>query len=448
MQKETKKLLAEICRYLLGVVFVFSGFVKAIDPLGGAYKILEYLRSFGQDWLAAVDLPMSFVQAALEFTVGICLLLGVYRQRTTLITLIIMLFMTPLTLYIAIKNPVTDCGCFGDALVISNWATFFKNIVLLAAAIWLYLNFKLLNRLFHRKMYMYAFIWTVVFITGFSLYCYVSLPAVDFRPYKIGVNIKEKMEIPADAPQSQYETTLIYAKNGVNKEFSIENYPKGDSTWVFVNSKSKLKKQGYVPPIHDFSITTEDGEDVTEQILENPSYTFLLISKKIEEASENNIGTINDLYDFSKKYGYEFYALTASLPDDIEDWEKRTGAEYPFCTTDETTLKTIIRSNPGLLLLKNGTILNKWSGNFLPDGKYLDRPLEETSLGQKGSNHSFWKILLAALILALPIGYLYFYANFLESKKHSKHKKHNHYLEDIKKKQEENEYKLLNKNNL
>jgi uncharacterized membrane protein YphA (DoxX/SURF4 family) len=439
MQKKTKKIITEICRYLLGAVFVFSGFVKAIDPLGGAYKIFEYLSSFGLGSMAALDLPMSFGQAVLEFTVGVCLLLGVYRKRITLFALIIMVFMTPLTLYIAIKNPVTDCGCFGDALVISNWATFYKNIVLLAAAVWLFLNFRHIHNFFHRSVYLAVLAWIVIFIAGISIYSYINLPIIDFRPYSIGTNIKESMKIPENAPQPEYQITLIYSKNGINKEFTIDNYPKDDSTWVFVDSRSVVLKQGYLPPVHDFSITNTKGADITDEVLDNPSYTFLLIIKRTDEAKDNNTGAINRLYDFSKKYNYGFYAITASLRDDIKHWKTYTAADYDFCTADETTLKTIIRSNPGLLLIKDGTIINKWSGNFLPSSN-LDRPLEDSPLGKQGSNHSFLKIFVALIIFALPLLYIHRNTNRVQPRHRSRH---NRYIENINKKKEEEEIKHI-----
>jgi len=397
MQKETKKLLAEICRYLLGVVFVFSGFVKAIDPLGGAYKILEYLRSFGQDWLAAVDLPMSFVQAALEFTVGICLLLGVYRQRTTLITLIIMLFMTPLTLYIAIKNPVTDCGCFGDALVITNWQTFYKNIVLLVAAIVVALNYRKITPIFSHRAYTSAVVWTYAFIIGFTFHNYYSLPIFDFRPYKIGANIPELMKIPEGAPTDEYEIALIYKKDGKEQEFTLDNYPK-DGTWEFVNQKSTLIKKGFEPPIHDFSIIDSNEDDITQTILSDTSYTFLLISTDFSAASDINASKINAIYEYAKKLNYNFYGFTSSTSDVIEDSRKSTGAEYPICTGDKTTIKTIIRSNPGLMLIKAGTIINKWADNNIPD---------EVKSGQIPKKHTSLKLLVVTAIFCVPMSVLY-----------------------------------------
>ena len=423
METTYKKIAVEISRVILGLVFIFSGFVKAVDPWGGAYKIIDYFSAFKLEELNFWALPLSFLQAAVEFGVGVCLLIGVYRRFNSILALLIMLFMTPLTLYLAIANPVTDCGCFGDALVITNWETFYKNIFLLIAAIIVFLWYRLMTSCFSRKGYFSAALWVYLFIIGVSLYCFHYLPVLDFRPYKIGVNIPEKMEIPENAETDVYKVRLIYSKDGIQKEFTLEDYPKGDSAWTFVDSKSELIKKGYQPPIHDFSITTLDGNDITGEALANPSYTFLLIAHKLDKANDSNVDKINDIYDFSKSKGYNFYALTSSLPDEIQGWIENTGAEYPFCTTDDITLKTIIRSNPGLLLIKDGTIINKWPNTRLPDTDKLNKLTDATDHGQKPAVHNLRTVLILALILFVPLIGLYLLDSNYRKKRRRKEKK-------------------------
>jgi uncharacterized membrane protein YphA (DoxX/SURF4 family) len=411
------KILVEICRIFLGAVFTFSGFVKAVDPWGSAYKIHEYFVALELDAYDFMAMPAAFFQSAVEFGIGVCLLLGVYRYFNAFLSLLIMLFMTPLTLWIALKNPVTDCGCFGDALVISNWQTFYKNIFLLAATILLTTRHTLMQSLFTKKSYRMASVWPYLFIIGLSFYCYQYLPILDFRPYKIGANISQGMSIPEDAEQPVYESILIYSKDGEQKPFSLENYPKDDSTWVFVDSRTKLVRKGYVPPIHDFSITTDTGEDITDVVLEDPSYTFLLVAHKLEIADDANVEKINELYDFAEANNYHFYALTASLPEGIKKWRDNTGAEYPFCTTDDVALKTIIRSNPGLLLIKDGVIVNKWPGTKLPSGSDLSKPLEESDLGKIKEVRKARIVSANALILSLPLLLLFLYDFFFIRRK-------------------------------
>lgn len=421
-----KKVIVEICRALLGLVFVFSGFVKAVDPWGSAFKNLEYFAAFDMHVTDSFAIIFAFIQIAAEFAIGVCLLLGIYRRYSSFLALLFMIVMTPLTLYLAIANPVTDCGCFGDALVITNWQTFCKNLFLLAAAIVLCRWCRSMTSFFTWKSYSLSALWIVLFIVGFSFYCYIYLPIIDFRPYKIGANIPQQMEFPEDAEQAVYKTTFTYAKNGKQQQFSIDNYPKGDD-WTFVNSESKLIKKGYEPPIHGFSITDKTGDDVTDKVLSDTAYTFLLIGYKLEKADETNVDKINEIYDFSKKYGYGFMALTASLSDEIDNWISNTGAEYSFYTVDDIALKTIIRSNPGLLLIKKGTIINKWPNRRLPGNKELALSLEETALGKIPAQQNALKVVCSAFILIIPLGALFLFDFFytrknLKSKRKSKRK--------------------------
>jgi len=426
MEKKHKKIIVEISRYILSLVFIFSGFVKAVDPLGGAYKIQDYFSAFDLPELRFLALPLAFLQAAIEFGVGVGLLIGIYRRFNSLFVFIIMLFMTPLTLYLAIANPVTDCGCFGDALVISNWQTFFKNIILLIAAVFVFMWYQLMSSRFTRRKYFYSALWIYLFIAGASFYCYYYLPVFDFRPYKIGANIPEKMKIPENAEQDLYEVQLIYSKGGKEKEFTVDNYPKGDSSWTFVDSKSTLIKKGYRPAIQDFSITAPGGEEITEDVLSNPSYSFLLVALNLKNANDKNVDKINDIFDFAKSKEYGFYALTASSPDEIQDWIGSTGAEYPFCTMDDITLKTIIRSNPGLLLIKNGTIINKWSNSRLPDTDKLNKLINNADHGKTPKAHNFLTFIILAVILFVPLFGLYLLDYENRKKKKSKRNKLKH----------------------
>ena len=372
------------CRFLLGALFIFSGFVKAVDPLGSFYKIQDYLTAFGIiSWFPSY-LPLFFgiALSAVEFCVGVFLLLGIRRKVASTLALLLMLVMTPLTLYLALANPVSDCGCFGDAWVLTNWQTFGKNIVLLIAAVSVFKWPDLILRFITPKMEWMISMYTFLFVFALSFYCLGDLPILDFRPYKIGTNIKAGMEIPENAKPSVFESRFVLEKDGKRQEFTLENYP--DSTWTFVEARTVLKEKGYEPSIHDFSMMSLDsGDDITDSVLLDKGYTFLLVAHRIEEADDSNIDLINEIYDYSTEYGYGFYALTSSSEDEIELWRDKTGAEYPFCQIDDITLKTIIRSNPGLLLIKEGTILNKWSDSRLPDEYVLTDSLDKLELGQQ-----------------------------------------------------------------
>jgi uncharacterized membrane protein YphA (DoxX/SURF4 family) len=392
------------CRFLLALVFIFSGFVKAVDPLGTQYKIQDYLEAFG--WVALVPafLPFlaSVLQAMVEFCLGIYLLFGIRRRMTTLFVVVIMGVMTPLTLWLALSNPISDCGCFGDAVTLTNWETFGKNVLLLIAAVsvfkWGNRITPLVTKRFDWLVAMYAFL----YILGMTLYCYRELPVFDFRPYRIGTDIRKGMEIPEGAKPTVYDTRFILQKNGVEKEFTLDDYP--DSTWTFVDSRTVVKEQGYEPPIRDFSIIRqEDGEDVTDEILTDDKYTFLLVAHQLSQADDSSIDLINELYDYSVEHGYQFYCLTSSPDSDIEDWQERTGAEYPFCLMDDITLKTMIRSNPGLMLLKNGVVINKWSVNNLPDEYVLTDRLENLPLAQVNEKTFSHKVVLVLAWFVFPL---------------------------------------------
>ena len=376
-------IITTVCRFVLAVVFIFSGFVKAIDPLGTQYKIQDYLDAFG--WTDVFPESIPFIAAALlgmlEFCLGVYLFFGIRRIIAPRAVVAVMAIMTPLTFWLALDNPVSDCGCFGDAVVLTNWETFGKNVVLLAMSLvvlkWRKRIFPLATTRFDWLIALYGFL----YIFCMTIYCYHHLPVFDFRPYYVGADIRQGMEIPEGKEPTEFETRFVLQKDGVEKEFTLENYP--DSTWTFVDSRTVVKKKGYEPPIHDFSmIRYEDGEDITEQVLADERYTFLLVAHQLEQASDSRIDLINELYDYCLEYGYAFYCLTSSSDEDILKWQEDTGAEYPFCLMDNITLKTMVRSNPGLILLKKGVVIHKWNVVDFPDEYQLSRSLEELPLGE------------------------------------------------------------------
>ena len=378
-----KTIATNICRAVLAVTFIFSGYVKAIDPLGTQYKIRDYLTALSigdyvPDWLT---LGSSVALASLEFALGIFILFAIRRRFTTRVILAFMAVMTLITVWIAIANPVSDCGCFGDAITLTNVQTLLKNMVLTACAVVVCRCRERMFRFVSENNQWIVVNYTVIYIVATSIYSLYLLPRFDFRPYHVGANIREGMEIPEGAKMPRYENTFVMEKNGERREFTLDNYP--DSTWTFVERKSELVEEGYVPPIHDFTITDNaTGDDITQQILDDKGYTFLLVSPHLESADDTNFGDIDQLYEYCQAQGVPFYCLTASGEDAIQHWRDITGAEYPFCMSDETTLKTVIRSNPGLVLIKDGTVIRKWSHNWLPKSEELNGPLARIEIGQ------------------------------------------------------------------
>lgn len=409
------KVSVEFFRFLLGLTFMFSGFVKMIDPLGTAYKIQDYFIAFGLETFFFMALPISVLLCVTEFAVGAFLFIGLYRKWTSRVALLIMLFMTPLTLYLAIANPVSDCGCFGDALKISNWETFYKNIVLLIAAVLLVVYNQKIFNFFTGKFYWLIGIFVVGFAFTFTLYNYYIEPILDFRPYKIGANLPELMKVE-EGKGDVYENVFIYEKNGERKEFDENNYPWEDSTWVFVDRTNKLIKEGIKPLVTDFEIERlyfnsskteiESSENITSEVLEeDTSYVFLMIAYSLSEMEDNHLSNFVDVNNYAIDNNYNFYCLTASGQDEIIKWENEHANNFKFCTTDERTLKTMIRSNPGLMLLKNGVVINKWADNEVPSEEMLLKPLEELPYSQMPDTKAEDKknLLFIALIFILPL---------------------------------------------
>lgn len=396
-----------VCRFVLAATFIFSGYVKAIDPLGTLYKLKDYaaamsLNGLLPDW---VLVGVAIALGALEFALGVFMLFAVRRHVVSRITLAFMTAMTVLTLWIFVADPVKDCGCFGDALKLTNGETLLKNIVLIACAALVAWRPADMARFISRSNQWIVRYYTVAYIVITSVYCLYTLPIFDFRPYHVGMNIKQGMEIPEGAEQPEFESTFLLRKNGETREFTLDNYP--DSTWEYVDTRTVQTKKGYEPPIHDFALTTCDtGEDITEQVLTKKGYTFLLVSPRLAVADDSNFGDIDQIYEYAEENGADFYCVTASANDEIERWRDLTGAEYHFCNADETTLKTMIRSNPGLILLKDGTIIGKWSHNTLPQTDDLTAPLQQLTIGKAQNDSTTKRLLIVLLTFFLPLSAL------------------------------------------
>ena len=357
-----KKAVVNIARLVLAVTLILSGFVKAVDPLGTQYKIQDYLTAMGLGGIVPdlLTLSTSVLLSGLEFILGICLLFAIRRRLVSKVVLVMMVSMTMLTLWLAIADPIHDCGCFGDALVLTNWQTLWKNVVLLALAVivwrWPLLMPRLIGESNQWIVFNYSSLFILLVVALRSLY---TLPQFDFRPYYIGADIREGWQKMMEGEDSPYADFFIESIN--------------------------------------------DGEDITEQVLNDKGYTLLLIAPHLEQADDSQLDELNRIYDYSVEQGYPFYCLTASSAKAISRWQDMTGAEYPFCQTDDITLKTMIRSNPGLMLLKDGKVIRKWSHNALPEEEELSGRLEDIELGQMPSDSTAGKILWLLTWFVLPL---------------------------------------------
>ena len=368
------RLVKNLCRIIVGIVFIYSGFVKGIDPLGSDYKFTDYFNAFGMGWMNATTLFFSFALSLAEFLIGTALLFNLWVSRMAWGSLLFMAFFTPLTLVLALTNPVSDCGCFGDAMILTNWQTFWKNIILLLLAIMIFV---------YRKEYKssLSFMGQFSFLSlagagmlCLSIYCYRHLPVLDFRPYAVGKNITEGMRLPEGAEPDQYEVTLKYKnkQTGEVRSFTEENYPWQDTlNWEYESSSERLVKKGYITPIHDLVIEHPTLGNITEEILEDDNHTILAVAYNLNQSDTQYQPAINRLAEYAREKGIRFYGLTSSTERDIEAYKKRNHVPYEFCTADEIQLKTMIRSNPGVIILREGTILDKWAGKDVPDVKEL-----------------------------------------------------------------------------
>ncbi len=387
-----KKAGVNIARLVLAIILILSGFVKAVDPLGTQYKIHDYLQAveLAQYVPDFVSLGAAVLLSAIEFGLGICLLFAIRRRMVTLLTLILMLVMTPITLWLAIANPISDCGCFGDAVVLTNWQTLAKNVVLLALACivrrWPLEMMRFISRSNQWIVINYSALF-IVAVSGWSLY---DLPYFDFRPYHVGTDLRAGWLKMMEGEESPYA------------DFFVERLPD-----VSENEDSER---------------VEDSEEITEPMLLNQGYTFLLIAPHLEQADDSQLDRINEVHEYAQDYDYPFYCLTASGKQGIQQWRDRTGAEYPFCQTDDIVLKTMIRSNPGLMLLKDGKVIRKWSHNRLPREEALNKQLQFLEIGKMPEDSVPQKVLTILLWYVLPLllltlaDRLWMWSNWLKNK--------------------------------
>lgn len=363
------RVLLWISRILFGAVFIFSGFVKAIDPLGSAYKFQDYFLAFNLEWLSFTAIPLAVILSTLEFVIGVAVLTGLKMRWSAVGGLLFMVFFTPLTFYVALTDPVPDCGCFGDALIISNWDTFYKNIVILAAAIILFYHRKKIKPLWSERRDWWLIGAVAFFITALSVYCLRYLPIIDFRPWKTGNDISL---LVTPTPEVA-DLFLIYEnqETGELKEWPANDFPWDDPQWTAVWKYKDQRKEVIQPhieaPISDFVIQDEFGDEWTESLLFNPDHQFILVAYDLGSTNVRAFqNKATPLAMEAQARDHSFVVLTGSTFEQVEAFRHEHQTPYPFFQSDEISLKTIIRSNPGLLLMKDGVVLGKWSHRCIP----------------------------------------------------------------------------------
>ncbi|MDR0544353.1 MAG: DoxX family protein [Odoribacteraceae bacterium] len=399
-------LARNFCRLLLAVVLVYSGFVKGVDPLGSMYKFIEYARAAGINGIDGLALLAAFLLSLLEFLTGIALLFNLRTRLATRLALLLMLFFTPFTLFTAIVRPVSDCGCFGDALPLTPWQSFAKNLVLLALALLAHARRKRFASPLPAARQLAALLLAAIAMTAVSLRGYLDLPLIDFRPYAEGKNIAAQMQ-PTATDGGAYSVALYYKnkKTGEIKAFTEEDYPWQDDAWTHERTE-RTRLQAIAPPaIRDFSIENAAGEDVTGDILEADEYVLLIAARRLDRVTRETQARINRLAYHARRRGYRVIGLTSATTTDINDFSKQYRPPYDLCTVDDAQLKTMIRSNPGILLLHRGVIIAKRSRQNIPEvsdlqGADLLPYLLESQRTRRDN------LLVTSLALALLAAYL------------------------------------------
>lgn len=363
-----------VARIFVGLLFIFSGLIKANDPLGFSYKLVEYFEVFHITFLNSLALTMAIVLCSLEMILGVALLIGVRSKQVAWWLLGIIIFFAFLTFYSAVFKVVQTCGCFGDAIVLTPWQSFSKDLVLLVLIIILFKNRAKINPLFTTKTSDRLLVIAIVLSFGVSFYTYNFLPVFDFLPYKVGANIPDEMKTPPGAMPDEYEQTynLKNKKTGATKVMTDKEYMKTgiwkDNDWVVVGDPvSRLIKKGFAPKIQDLSIEDAQRNDYTKELLSSPYYSLFVVADDVSKTDPGAIDKINAIcINLTQNFNIRTILLTSSATPDAQAFAKQHHLISEIFYADGVPIKEMVRANPGIMLIKNGTIINKWHYHTVP----------------------------------------------------------------------------------
>ena len=370
------KWLTQISRILVGVLFIISGLIKANDTLGFSYKLLEYFEIFNTPFLNPYAVTISMLVCIFEIVSGVALLLGIYNTLNAWLLLLLIIFFTLLTGYSAITHKVTDCGCFGDALKLTPFTSFMKDLVLLILIIFIFLGTTYIKPIVSLPIANIALSVSFLVSVAFTLYTYLFLPVKDFLPYKIGNNIQELTLVPEGAPKDIVEMVFIYEKNGQTFEFAADKLPEDLDAYNFIDRKDVIIQKGFVPPIHDFKIYNEASIELTDSFFTGNSYKLLLVQTKIEKSRAGLETKIAQLSNDWISSGKPFWALTSSNLVDAGKYAHDNKFPFVYHNMDDIPLKSMVRSNPGILLLKGNTVVKTWGAYNLPSWETLQKLMQ------------------------------------------------------------------------
>ncbi|MEB0261079.1 BT_3928 family protein [Mucilaginibacter sp. 10I4] len=373
-----KNKLIWFCRIAVGLLFIFSGLIKANDPLGFSYKLEEYFEVFHTTWLNGFALSLSILLCALEMILGFALLVGARAIQVIWGLLLLIIFFAFLTFYSAYFKVVQTCGCFGDAIPLTPWQSFTKDLILLLLVLVLFVNRKTVKSLTNAKTSDKLLIGATIVSIGFGLYTYNFLPVMDFLPYKVGANILQEMKTPPGAPADEFEVTYVLKnKNTQNtKTMSDKEYLKSgiwkDTTWAVQGSpESKLIKKGFEPKIRDLNIQDAQANNYNQELLSSPFYSLWIVAYNLDDTNPEAVNRINALAaNLTQNYNTRTILLTSNAPENAQKFAKDHKLVSELFYADGVPLKSMVRANPGIILIKNGTVINKWHFHNMP--KYED----------------------------------------------------------------------------
>lgn len=369
-------------RIVTGLLFVFSGLIKANDPTGFGYKLQEYFHVLGLQFFNDYAVGIALIICSLEIILGALLLLGFWRNLVAWGLLLMIIFFTFLTFYSAFFEVVTSCGCFGDAIPLTPWQSFIKDLILLALIL---IIFKYRHRIKPVSTDQYTVIITSVAITlisvGIGVYTVSFLPFIDFLPYKKGSHIPSLMVMPEGEEGDVYEMvyTMQHLETGEQKSVTDTEYMEDelwkDESWEIVGEpSSRLVKKGYTVPIPDLLISDANGEDFTTQVIENPYYNLLVVAWDLNNTDQGALAKINEVVrQAAQEYNIRAVLLTSASNQQAEALSDELGLLTEILYVDAVPLKSMVRSNPGVLLMRNGVVINKWHHNTFPDFVQLDQ---------------------------------------------------------------------------
>ena len=397
------RLLTTLMRLVVGGLFVFSGFTKAVDPWGTCYKITDYLNAMGMEQWGNTALFLAVALAALEFMVGIAIVVGAYRRSSVVIALLMMAVMTPVTLWLAISDAVPDCGCFGDALHLSNWATFFKNVLLILGLIYLLMFNKSLRGVYGPAVHWMVMAVSFAMVMAVAYYGYFVQPLIDYRPYPVGTRLASMDTAGSDDENSEDDFIFIYSRDGVEQEFTIDSLPDEEDGWEYVTRYHARRPQGKIiiqkgASPSSIAIMDDEGNDVTIDVLTRNRHMVLLLFPDLLQVGVVHSFALNELNDAALVADADVVALTPASAQEIEQWKDISMASYPIYNMDDSELKMIARGNPAVVYLEDGTI--KWK-RTLASLENVEQPVELNRLSDDYDADGIMTRLMAAFLLAL-----------------------------------------------